>query len=504
RRAVALDPDNAAAHHNLGNALKAVERLEDAVAHYRRAVALKPDFAAAQRNLGALLRQLDRPGEAVVALRAAIGVDPNDAKTVGRLGRTLADLGLFDEALAACDRAVGLQPGDARLHLARANVLRKADRDDEAIAGLRQTLAVDPAMEEAHYNLGTALYESGRFADAAVYFRRAVELKSDYADAHCNLALSLLLDGRLEEGWRESEWRWRGEDFEKKRPFPQPIWSGEPLAGKAILVTAEQGAGDEVLFAGMVPDLTAAGARVTLECDRRLKPLFERSLPGVACVPKEVPPAAATQSPVFDYQVTAGDLGRWLRPDLESFPGRPSYLVADAKRRDALRAGDRERGGGPVVGVAWISKNKRLGRHKSMKLAELAPLTAVPGVTLVDLQYGDTAAERQAFEQATGTTVIHDDAVDQMASLDDFAAQVAATDLVITVSNTTAHMAGALGVPGWVLLHSVPLACWLLGRDDSPWYPSLRLYRQARRGEWAAVIDRVAAALGAMLRAARR
>ncbi len=461
-RAIELEPDLAQAHFNRGNLLRRAGRHDDAIASFRRALAIDPALAEAHNNLGEALLNHGDAAEAAEHFRAALAVRPDMAVALGNLGNAQAALGEFEAAVACYRRALKIAPDSAKVLT----------------------------------SLGHALQEMGKFEEAIASHRRAVTAEPDLAAAHFNLGEALLRTGRLEEGWREFEWRWRTPELdEKRRAFPQPPWRGEDVAGKTMLVTAEQGVGDEILYAGMIPDLLERGAKVVLECAPRLVPLFQRSFQGVTCIGKFDVPAAETQSKDVDFQVSAGGLGQWLRRDLESFPRRPWYLVADTARRDALRAKYRQQRGGLVVGVAWISKNRKVGRQKSMALSELEPL-AVPGVTLIDLQYGDTAADRQAFAKATGATIVHDDTVDQMASLDDFAAQVAAMDLVISVSNTTAHMAGALGVPTWVMLHVAPLNCWLLGRDDSLWYPSARLFRQTRAGEWADVVDRVAKALG--------
>ena len=262
-----------------------------------------------------------------------------------------------------------------------------------------------------------------------------------------------------------------------------------------MLVWGEQGVGDEILFAGMVPDLIEAGAKVVLECDPRLVPLFERSFPGVGYLARGA--AGARLEGTFDYQIPSGSLGRWLRPDLKAFPKRTALLAADEPRRDALRRKYLEAGGEFLVGLAWRSKNPRIGGLKSMRLSDLAALFDVPGARFVDLQYGDTADERAALTKATGKTLLHDDGIDQMADLDAFAAQVAAMDLAVSVSNTTVHVAGALGVPAWVMLSTAPMWRWMSDAEGSPWYPSVRLFRQARRGDWADVVKRIRAALEA-------
>jgi len=366
---------------------------------------------------------------------------------------------------------------------------------EAAIEHYREALEVDPNNTPAATVLGSALMQEGDHEGAIAQRRRAVDMDPENAEAHYYLGFSLLLLGLLEEGWTEFEWRWRVEGGEKKRDFPQPYWEGGNINGKSILVWSEQGVGDEVQFAGMIPDLLSRGADVVLECEPRLVPLFERSFPGVRCLPKQDPPVAEAISGDIDFQVPGAGLGRWLRADFAEFPGRASYLVADTEHRETLQARYREGSDDLLVGVAWHSKNADIGQQKSMTLLDLRPIADVPGVRFIDLQYGDTADERAAFEEETGIRVHRDDSVDQMKDLDAFAAQVAAMDLVVSVSNTTVHIAGALGVPAWVLLHHLPLSVWMLDRDDSPWYPSLRLFRQTEAGQWADVIERVTARL---------
>ncbi len=453
------------AHVNLGVVLQEQGRLADAAQSFRRALALDPDFAEGHYALGTVLQEQDDPEGAMAGFRRATDLKPDYVEALNGL-------------------AIGLQ---------------KQGNPAEAIETFERALRINPQFAEAHNNLGNLYHREGRPEDAMASFRRAIKIAPDYAEAHRNYSQVLLLAGRLDEGWPESRWRWKCKDFpSEKRAFPQAPWSGEPVNGKKVLVWGEQGVGDEVHFAAMVGDLMEAGADVVLESDPRLVPLFGRSFPGAHCVPRETPPAPATNSQDIDFQAPSGNLGAWLRPDLESFPDQASYLVADQDRTGGLRSkyldGEKE----TLVGIAWISKNPEVGKEKSMLLEDWRRLAEIPGIKFIDLQYGDTGEERAAFEKDTGVAILHDDSIDQMADLDAFAAQVAAMDLVVSVSNTTVHIAGALGVPTWVLLNAVALPVWMLDRDDSPWYPSLRLFRQAEAGDWADVIERVRDALAAV------
>jgi tetratricopeptide (TPR) repeat protein len=533
RRAVAAEPKFADAHFNLGKVLKGDGRLDDAAQAYREAVRFRPDdaeaymmlgntldelgdtggardaldnavrinpeLAVAHYNLGNVLYRAGQADDAVAAYRRALDLDPGRAEVHNNLGEALLDQGDTETAITHLHQANGLAPGRAEILNNLGKALGKQGDFDTALEHYRQSLDSDPDFLNAHTNRANTLGESGRWDEALACHRRAVEIGPDSATAHYNLSLLLLLLGQMREGWAEYEWRWRADIVINKREFPQARWLGEDPAGKTVLVWCEQGAGDEILFAGMVPALLVLGARVILECDSRLVDVFERSFADVASIARATPPDPRLLSGDIDFQIPAGSLGRWLRDTTAPRPGPAAYLTADPEQRDALKRRYKAGGDGLVVGVTWNSKNKLVGQQKSLNLAALAPLAGIPGIKLVDLQYGDTRTERDAFAAETGSALVHDDSIDQMADLDAFAAQVAAMDLVITVSNTTAHFAGALGVPTWVMVHAAPLPCWLLEREDSPWYPAVQLFRQACPGDWGDVIDRVVHQLGKFL-----
>ncbi len=488
RDAIRANPGDAEAHMNLGNILDDLEDAPGALDAFQRAVALNPELAQAYYNLGNLFHKADQTEDAIACFRRALAIDPDSAETHNNLGEALLAAGDSAGALEHCFSALELDSGLATAHNNLGNVRRKLGEPETAVECYRRALEIDPDYVEAMSNLGNTLMDLNRYNEAMAHHRRAVQVQPDYADGHYNLSLALLSQGRLKEGWDEYEWRWRAKSRERRRDFPQPLWQGESLKGKTILVSAEQGVGDEVIFSGQVPDLIDAGAAVVLECDRRLVPLFERSFEGVECLPKEDPPVAATQRPDIDCQSPGGSLNRWLRPDVASFPGRPSYLVADGEKRDALRRRYLADGGDFLVGISWVSKNPDIGEAKSMLLKDWRPVMEIPGLMFVDLQYGDTETERRDFEKDTGLALHHDRDIDSLLDLDSFAAQVAAMDLVISVSNTTVHMAGALGVPTWVMLNTAPLSCWLKEGETSHLYPSVKLLRQTRVGEWADVI----------------
>lgn len=497
RRILAALPDHAPSLHYLG--LIEAERgsLAAGLLLIARSLELAPDTAATWANLGRLLRGAGRFTEAADAYRRATRLEPGFAKAWLGLGHALRKLERLVEALAAYDRALALKPDDADISIFRGLVLERQGRLDEAAAACRSAIALQPANAGAHNNLGNALKGLGRTADAEAAYRQAIALQPDYADAHANLGYLLLLHERFAEGWPELDWRrWARQLRAASNPVKAPLWNGGRIGG-TLLLRGEQGVGEEILCASLIPEAQARAPRVLLECDARLIPLFTRSLPQLDCVARAEPPDPRLLAADVAAQDLLGSLPRWLRRRVKGLLPGPPYLVADAARAAALRARYQALGPGKLVGIAWRSVNPRFGHAKALPLADWAPILATPGVTFIDLQYGDTAAERREIAQALGVNIQHDETIDQLADLDAFAAQIAALDLVVSVSNTTVHLAGALGKPSWMLLSSGPglLWYWFLGREHSPWYASLRLFRQPAPGAWPPVIERVAAEL---------
>ncbi len=464
----------------------------EAVPILRRGVEMSPDSSALADLLGTAFSEGGNFEDAETAYRRALITAPGDAGVLNNLGNVLKNLGRFEESRDAYLESLERRPGHADTELNLAGVLENLEDYEGAEAASRRSIAAAPGDPDAHANLARMLLAQGKLDEVEAAAKRALELDPRRAEAHEVLGIYYFLRGRLSDAWEAYEWRWR-EEADRRGNFTQPTWSGEPVAGKTLLVWGEQGVGDEVLFAGMLPDLLDAGADIVLECDERIIPIFERSFEGVEYLARNDDHRSAAALEGIDFQVPLGSLGRWLRPDFDSFPRRESYLVADETRTAALRDKYREDSPGLVVGVAWRSENPRIGRDKSIPLMELRPLLELPQKRFVDLQYGDTIGEREILQRETGQTLLHDDDIDQMADLDAFTAQVAAMDLIVSISNTTVHVAGALGVPTWIMLPMRPMWRWMADREDSPWYPSVRLFRQSVAGQWTDVIERVVA-----------
>jgi tetratricopeptide (TPR) repeat protein len=491
-RALALKPDCAEICYNLGNVLQAQDRLEEAVANLKQALALKPNYAEAHANLGIALHAQGKLQEAVVCYGRALTLKPDYPEAHGNLAIALHDQGKLDESVAHHKRALALNPRLPESHYNLGNALQSEDKLDDAVACYERALVLKPGYAEADYNWGCALYAMGHVDEALVHYRRALALKPDYAQARFSESLAQLYKGDFACGWTKYESRWQTKEHDTRmRDYPQPLWTGEKLASGCLLIWGEQGIGDEIMFAGLLPDVLRTGNQCLLDCDARLKPLFARSFPEIEVVSSPAPDHDLELN--FAAHLPCGSLPGLFRTSDTAFAATTSpYLVADSVERERFRT--RYADGRRQVGLAWFTKNRKTGRNRSIDLSVFAPLFARPDIRIVSLQYGDPSALQDQAATARANILI-DRSVNQFANIDAFAAQIGAMDLVITIDNSTAHLAGALGVPTWLLLPYAPDWRWLQAREDSPWYPTLRLFRQPKLGDWQSVVQAVCSAL---------
>jgi tetratricopeptide (TPR) repeat protein len=492
RHALALRPHSAEAHFNLANTLQAQGRLEEAEMQYRQALDLNPSLAEAHGNLGNTLLAEDRPEEAVESYQRALALQPAYPEACYNLGNARMAQQRLEEAAACFRRAIELNPALPQAHYNLGNALHALDHLEEAAASYERALHVAPAYAQAAYNLGCILQQMGRLDEAIRRMEQALELQPDYPQARFGLALVRIQSGDLARGWQEYDSRWHSEDHESPwRTYAQPLWKGEALPAGRLLLWGEQGIGDEIQFAGLIPDALRTGNRIVLDCAPRLRPLFARSFPEIEVVSDFTLEDAARSD--LAAHLPTGSLPGLFRSSASAFSAAQSpYLKAAPERCAEFRA--RYGNQGPLIGLAWQTRNARSGRRRSIGLEQLAPLFHLPGQRWVSLQYG-AFDELEEQARAAQAPLLIDRSVDQFADIDLFAAQVAAMDLVVTIDNSTAHLAGALGRPTFLLL---PLAAdwrWFHKRTDTPWYPSLRLFRQTQPGEWDAVIRNASRAL---------
>jgi Tfp pilus assembly protein PilF len=426
--------------------------------------------------------------EAEQIYRQILTIDAHQADSLHLLGMIEFHAGRHEAAVEMIRKAIALNEKGAAYHSNLGTVLQAQGRLDEAAASYERALDLKPNLAEVHTNLGNILHAQSKLEEAVASHQSALALKPELAEARYNLGLAQLLQGDFAPGWQNFESRWQSKDFlTPLRSYPQPLWTGENLAQKPLLIWGEQGVGDEIMFAGLIPDVIRNGNRCVLDCEARLKPLFARSFPGIEVVSGHKPDLD------FAAHLPSGSLPGRFRTSHAAFAATTApYLVADPVERARFRS--RYHDGRKLVGLAWHTRNRSTGRYRSIDLSLLAPLFARSEIRWVSLQYGEhNELQRQAA--AANAPLLIDRSVDQLSNIDTFAAQLAAMDMVVTIDNSTAHLAGALGVPTLVLLPFVSDWRWQHEREDSPWYPSLRLFRQPKHGDWQSALQNVLGAL---------
>jgi tetratricopeptide (TPR) repeat protein len=522
RQALARQPDFAEAWNNLGLALGALRQWEAAESAFVRAVAIRPDYAEALNNLGNLFKTTGRPDRAAQTFERSLRFRPEHPETLYNYGGVLQDLGRLEDARDALVKTIGIRPDLAMAHnnlgvvltalgdwpaaldhyrSAHAlepdnpetcnnlgNLMEKRGDAEQAVAYCQKAISLRPGFAEAHNNLGVALNTAGRFARGDAAFARAVALRPDFTEARFNHAVSRLLLGDFAVGWEAYESRFERDGWTHIHPYryPQPRWRGEPFAGRRLYVHDEQGFGDTIQFVRYLPRVKALGGDVILETRPPLGPLLDAidGIDRLVVRPESGAPAAAC-----DLVVPLMSLPGIFDTDARTIPAEIPYLHADPGKAAAWKETIGERG--VRVGLVWAgSPNHEQDRRRSIPASALAGLLAMDGVRFFGLQKG--AGD---FPQGLKLENLGD-------GFDDFsdtAGAVANLDLVITVDTAVAHLAGAMGRPVWTLIPFAPDWRWRLDRDDTDWYPTMRLFRQSQPGDWEAVLERVAAALKAMI-----
>jgi tetratricopeptide (TPR) repeat protein len=520
KRAIIVDPGAPEFHSNLGLALTASRRLPEALRAGRRAVRLRPDYVDALNNLGLVLQEQGNLAEAMqcyaVALsrrpdlaqahynaatclylqhdiasairsyQAALVCTPDHADAHSNLGAALQEGDAMDAAAIAYDRALALCPDHGDAHANVGKMMQARGMADAARTSYRRALAAQPANAEAHNSLGTLLKDLGQLDLAERAYRRALACQPDYAEAHNNLGVLDLLLGRFASGWSGYDWRWNTRSIGRhNREFAMPQWAGEPLRGRGILLHSEQGIGDTIQFCRYAPLLAARGAKVMLEVHRHVA----RLLQGLAGVERIV--VKGETLPAADYHCPLMSLPRLFGTELHSVPAEVPYLAAEPERveywRSRLPQAERR------IGVVWQGNPAYGGdRDRSVALRHFAALAEVPGVALVSLQKQHGLEQLADLPPGMRVATLGVDFDEGADAFIDSAAVMMSLDLVIAIDSAAIHLAGALARPAWLPLAANPHWVWMLGRDDSPWYPSLRLFRQARPGEWPDVFRRMA------------
>jgi tetratricopeptide (TPR) repeat protein len=508
-------------------ALMTAKRLDEALALLAKAIALRPDYAAAHNSRGIIFAGGNRPADALASFDSALAIDPDYHEACNNRGLVLQELGRPEAALASFERAIALKPDNARPHNNRAVALQQLNRLGDAFASFDQAIALKPDYAEAYYNRGLARQSLRDFAAAAADYRKAIALRPDYAEAHNNLGVVLhdlrrpedaiaaydkvialvgdsaavhvnrsycyLQLGRFAPGWRLHEWRKRLERPIAARSFAQPLWSGaEDVAGKTVFLHWEQGLGDTLQFCRYAPLVKARGARVVMAVQDPLFRLLRQMVPAIEVVGEDAVPA------VFDYHCPLMSLPLAFGTTLDTIPCAGRYIFADMTLRRAWQARLPAPSSKPRIGVVWRGHAQhRNDQSRSIELPVFSQLFS-DAADWIALQKEINPAEAAMLHSGRPAVAAYADA---LSDFSDTAALMDLLDLVITVDTSVAHLAGAMGKPVWILLPYNSDWRWLLGRDDSPWYPSARLFRQDNAGSWQPMMQRLKIALAEFVQA---
>jgi len=504
QQAAGINPNRPDILNNLGTACMGMGRVDAAIESFTQSLNLDPRQARALTNLGIALMSRSDFDQAAHCFSKAAEVDPGYIDAYFNRGNVLVKVGKLDVALQDYDRVLSMNSRHVKAIYNRGNLLKQMDRLEESIESYDRAIAISPDQVDAYNNRGTVLTALGRLDAAVEDFNAAIRMAPAFPDAYYNCALALLKGGNYQKGWDLYEWRWKGGNksltaINRQGNFGVD-WDGSDINGH-LVVLAEQGVGDEIFYCGMLGDLKSRARQITVELDKRLIPLFRRSFPELNFVSRGELRAESG----FDSQINLASLGRFFRNSKEALNKVSTpYLHADQSRAAGLRA----RFANPaklICGISWISKSTVIGRNKSMMLQDLQPLLELQGTDFIDLQYGDTSAERQEMLDSKGLLVQKVQEIDNYGDLDGLAALIAACDVVISVSNTTAHLALAMGKPVFVLVPSATetLWYWHLEGEASPWYPTARVFRQERSGCWSSVIQQVVQAVQSLASASK-
>jgi len=474
RQTVALEKINA------GLAFQNQGQFNEAIACLQEAIQLSPELPAAYYILGSLLQRQGQIDEAIDLYKKLLEMNPYHSDAHNILGSAYQEKVQLDEAIACYRKAIYCNENSFMAYNNLGAALRLQGNLDEAVASYQKALRINPDFTEAMNNLGTALRDKGDPGEAMSWYRKAIQIDPDFVDAHWNLSFALLLAGQFEEGWQEYEWIWKLK--KPKHKLPQPLWDGADIKGKSILLYAEQGFGDVIHFVRYAPRVADKGAEVILGCQKELKSLL-KGIPGVSSVV-----AFGEALPKFDLQCPLPSLPRIFNTTIDSIPSQVPYMQPDiqsvSKWRHKLHIDKLSLN----IGLVWAGSPGHLNdRNRSCPPDLFLPIARIDGLRLFSLQ-------KEIPERWSSGSVSELNLIDYTEDIEDFsdtAGIIMNLDIIISVDTAVAHLAGSLGKPVWSLLPFAPDWRWMLNRDDSPWYPTMRLFRQPSPGDWKSVISKL-------------
>ena len=496
RNAIGIEPAHLDAHIDIASIMLALGNVDGAEQAARSALSLGPQSVAAHVNLGAALEGQKKFTEAANGYRAALAIDADCVPALANLSGVCLQLGAIDEARRCTERALRIAPHNPDVYMRQGNVLMEQRQLAQAAESFGAALRLRPGAA-ACVSLGFAYDLQGRLESAMDCYEQALSFDQEDVPAHLNRAAIWLLGEDYERGWEEYEWRLRSREhaplYER---FPYPRWDGSSLAGRRILVYAEQGLGDEIMYASCLPEVIAQAAHCVIDCEPRLAGLFRRSFPQATVHGSRQADAVdwlAHAGPI-DVRVPAGSLPLTLRRARAQFPQHQGYLRADPERVAAWRARLQSLGAGLKIGLSWRGGVPQTGRGmRSISLPELLPVLRLGGATFVSLQYGQCGEELALLRERYGVEIHHwQEAID---NYEETAALVCGLDLVLSVCTAVVDLGGALGRPVWVMAPVRTDFRYGFKGQAMRWYPSARIFRQTQCGEWDSVVKEVAVAL---------
>lgn len=538
--AIEINPRYAQAYFNRGNALQKLKRLEDALANYERSIEINPEFAEAycrrahvqhdlqkmdaavtsyelaitiypdfyeaHFNKGLVLLDLLRFEDAAVSFQLAIKFKPKYSEAYVNCGNALKQLNRFEDALDCYNKAIEINPQLAEAYSNRGEVLRKLNKMDAALSDFSKALQINPFYADAYNNRANLLKDLKQFEEALKDYDRAIAFKPEYAEAHFNKSLIYLTKMEFIQGWLLYEWRWIQDQikFERfKKDFKNSVWRGEEnLKNQTILIYAEQGVGDQILHSSMLRDISSIFKNIKVLIDDRLISLFKRSFPQIEFLSLDT----NIKNIKFDLYVSMGDLGKYFRKSVSDFDElNKNYLLADKIYSNEIKKSllNNKK---LLCGIAWNSKNEKIGTSKSIQLNELLPILRINDCAFVSLQYGVPDQDLYEFNQKEHVNIQSYDSIDNFNNLDGHSALIEACDFVVSVSNTTAHMAGALGKETFLLYPLGEGAIWYwsnLLNNKNLWYPSVKINEQIKIGSWVEPVEEVKAEILEKLNASK-
>ena len=486
KKVLAIKPDYAEAYYNMGTAFKDQRELDGAVKAYKKALAIKPDYLEALNNIGATFKEQGKMDEAIGAFINAVSLDPNNIGAYYNMGICLKSQRKLDKAVEAYIKVVNIKPDHTEAHYNMGVALQEQGRLDTAIEAYTKALAIKPYYAEAYCNMGLALADQGKLEEAIKAYNKSLSIEPNYADAHCNLGYALLAAKNFHQGFKHHEWRWKTKtrvDYFLKSA--KPIWDGEN--NQRVLVWGEQGIGDEIMFSSVILDLYAASLQVLVKCDERLIPLFKRSFPAdIAYFSKSKP----VPEDKYDFHIPVGSLPLTFRKSQECFRKNASgFLKCDMPKAERIKTLLKHKNGGKIIGISWKTKSVlKNASNRDVKLAELAKALDRSNTQLLCLQYGDVFDEIEAVRRDFGINVTQFGEIDNMSDIDGLASLIMACDQIVSTTNATVHLAGALGAKVTALLPFSPRWIWGTGYE-SFWYETVTPLKQKSHHNWDNVLE---------------